>query len=264
MVDRGSGIPIVVIPGIQGRWEWVAPAIDALAAHCRVLSFSLADEPSSDFSFDATAGLSGYVTQVREALDRAGVHRAVILGISYSGLIATEFAARHADRVLGLVLVSALPLGWTPDARARFYMRAPRLLSPLFWITSPFRMMPELRAALSGRTLGRFAGSVVYRAVRSPLSPTRMARRLRWIGTCEFSTPPRLPVPALLITGEDALDRIVTPALTRQYLDRLPLARHVTLARTGHIGLVTRPTEFADAVREFVAGLAANANRISA
>ena len=48
IVDRGGGTPIVVIPGAQGRWEWMKPAIDVLAQRCRVITFSLADEPSAD------------------------------------------------------------------------------------------------------------------------------------------------------------------------------------------------------------------------
>ena len=47
MIDRGSGTPVVLVPGIQGRWEWMRPAVDALAARCRVLTFSLCDEPTS-------------------------------------------------------------------------------------------------------------------------------------------------------------------------------------------------------------------------
>jgi hypothetical protein len=43
IVDRGGGTPIVVIPGVQGRWEWMRPAIDALAHRSRVITFSLAD-----------------------------------------------------------------------------------------------------------------------------------------------------------------------------------------------------------------------------
>ena len=67
ITDRGSGTPIVVIPGIQGRWEWMKPGIDALAQHGRVITFSLADEPSARARFDETAGIWSYVEQVREA-----------------------------------------------------------------------------------------------------------------------------------------------------------------------------------------------------
>src|SRR5687768_580704 len=125
IVDRGSGTPIVVIPGVQGRWEWMMPAIDALAQRCRVVTFSLADEPSCAGCFDEDHGFASYVDQVRDALDAAGIPQAAICGVSYGGLIAAAFAARYPSRTASLVLVSALPPGWYPNARVRFYLRAP-------------------------------------------------------------------------------------------------------------------------------------------
>ena len=73
IIDVGAGSPVVLIPGIQGRWEWMRPAVDALAKHCRVISFSLADEPTSGASFDASAGVWSYVQQVADVLDATGV-----------------------------------------------------------------------------------------------------------------------------------------------------------------------------------------------
>lgn len=265
MIDRGSGIPVVLIPGLQGRWEWMVPAVDALAERCRVITFSLADEPRSGFSFDESRGLENYVSQVREALDRARVQKAVIVGVSFGGPIAVEFAARHPERVLGLVLASALPLGWVPDARARFYMRAPRLLSPLFYLTSPVRVLPELLSSLSLRAWPRFAARLFVNLVCAPLSPTRMARRLRWIETFRFCDVSNLKVPVLIVTGEDRLDRIVRPALTRKYLTVFANAKSVTIPGAGHLGLVTKPALFADAVCGFASEIATrDANRLSA
>lgn len=257
MVDRGSGIPVVLIPGVQGRWEWMAPTVDALAACSRIITFSLADEPTSGFRFDPRDALGSYVGQVREALDRAGVDKAVIVGVSFSGLIATEFAARCPERVRALVLASALPPGWTPDARARFYLRAPRLLSPVFWVTSPARMLPELRSALGLRTWPRFALGLCGNSIRASLSPTRMANRVRLTAAATFCDVSTITTPTLLITGEDRLDRVVRPALTREYLTHLPQARHVTLRQTGHLGLLTRPQEFAALIHEFAVAQAA-------
>ena len=37
IVDVGSGPPVILVPGIQGRWEWMKPAVDALSARCRVV-----------------------------------------------------------------------------------------------------------------------------------------------------------------------------------------------------------------------------------
>jgi pimeloyl-ACP methyl ester carboxylesterase len=264
MVERGSGVPVVLIPGIQGRWEWLSPAVDALARHCRVITFSLADEPTSGATPVGPPGMEAYVIQVTDVLDRAQVSQAVIVGMSYSGLVATEFANRYPERVLGLVLLSALPPGWTPDARARFYMRAPRLLSPIFALTSPLRLLPEVRAALPAGALMRFAVAFAYRALRSPLSPGRMARRLRWTESFALSQPLRLQAPALVITGEDSLDRVVAPHVTREYLQLIPHARVAKLPRTGHIGLVTRPAAFAELIAGFVETLSSHGKRISA
>ena len=77
IVDVGTGPPIVLIPGIQGRWEWMKPAVDALARHTRVITFSLADEPSSDGAFSLARGFDCYVDQVAEAMDVAGVRSAL-------------------------------------------------------------------------------------------------------------------------------------------------------------------------------------------
>ncbi len=107
IVDRGGGTPIVVIPGVQGRWEWMKPGIDALAATCRVVTFSLADEPTCGGSFDTAKGFDCYVDQIRDAMDQAAVGTAVICGVSYGGLPAAAFAARYPDRVHSVVLVSA-------------------------------------------------------------------------------------------------------------------------------------------------------------
>ena len=71
IVDIGRGSPIVMIPGIQGRWEWMKPAVDALAQRCRVITFSLADERTAGCSFDAANGFDCYVEQVRAAMDQA-------------------------------------------------------------------------------------------------------------------------------------------------------------------------------------------------
>src|SRR5678815_5155918 len=116
IIDRGSGIPVVLVPGIQGRWEWMRPAVDALSRRCRVITFSLADEPTSGASFDEAAGFDYYLRQINDALDATGVRSAIVCGISYGGLIAASFAARYPDRTSGVVVVSAIPASWKPDA----------------------------------------------------------------------------------------------------------------------------------------------------
>lgn len=253
MIDRGHGVPLVLIPGLQGRWEWMRPAVDALARHGRVISFSLCDERTSPFPCDPRQGFENYITQITLALDRAGVDRAVIAGVSYGGLIATEFAARHPDRVAGLVLVSALHSTWEPNELQRRYLNAPHLMSPVFVATAPTRMRPEVTAALpSFLSRLRFAATHGARVVTAPTTPARMARRIAWAKAHRFADPASIAAPALIVTGEPALDKIVPVEVTERYKKDLQSAQHVVLEHTGHIGLVTRPDAFAGVVERFV------------
>jgi 3-oxoadipate enol-lactonase len=253
IVDLGSGPPIVVIPGIQGRWEWMKPGIQALAKHCRVITFSLADEPTCRGTFDAASGFDCYVEQVREALDVAGLERATICGVSYGGLIASAFAARHPERTNGLVLVSALPPSWAPDARVQFYLRAPRLLTPVFILAS-LRMYREIAAAHPGvRPALREATRHGANVLRHMFSPGRMARRVHLLTRTMSVDMSAVDVPTLVLTGEPELDVVVPVRVTREYLKLIPHARLERVERTGHLGLITRPDVFTGLVAPFVA-----------
>ena len=252
VVDRGSGVPVVLVPGIQGRWEWMAPAVDALAARCRVITFSLADEPSARWPSRGT-GFDAYVEQIAQALDAAGLTRAVVCGVSYGGLIAAAFLKRYPERVAGLALVSAIPPSWAPDSRARFFMRSPVLLLPLFLLSS-LRLHREIAAAVPGRAAGLMASARQgLRSLTHFPAPRRMAHRAEITGEAAVDGLGNIRVPTLVVTGEAALDKVVPTRLTAEYTRIWPHATVVTLKRTGHLGLVTRPDAFADAVVSFAA-----------
>ncbi|HUE86716.1 MAG TPA: alpha/beta hydrolase [Vicinamibacterales bacterium] len=265
IVDRGTGTPVVLIPGIQGRWEWMAPAVDALARQCRVVTFSLCDEPSSGFPSDPARGVENYLDQLDLVFERTGLADAVVIGVSYSGPIAMEFTVRHPERVRALILVSALPPDWQPDARARFYLRAPLLFSPIFFIDAPVRAFREVRAALP--RLGpraRFSAMQLGRAARYFLSPTRMATRIHWLRRFHFSDPSGIRQPVMVITGEQGLDRVVAPALTHRYVDTISHARHAVIPCTGHLCLLTKPDEFTSLVCRFLNETSDDARRATA
>src|SRR5262245_49213620 len=102
IVQRGSGEPLVLIPGAQGRWEYMKAAVDALAQHFRVVTFSLCDEPRSGFRDRAPTSYDPYILQVEAALDSLNLPDAVICGVSFGGRIALAYAARHPRRTRAL------------------------------------------------------------------------------------------------------------------------------------------------------------------
>jgi 3-oxoadipate enol-lactonase len=254
VIDRGSGPPLILIPGIQGRWEYLRPAIDALSASFRVLTFSLRDEPSwrgggaRDVSFDE------YADQVGAVLDEKALSRAVICGVSFGGLIALRFAARHPARTDALILVSTPSAGFRLRRRHEIYVRLPWILGPLFLIESPARLRPELRTAIpDARARRRFTRVALQTLVRAPLSISRMAARGRLLSNLDVSADcERIAAPTLIVTGERGLDYVVPVDTSSAYTQRIRGAQSAVIERTGHLGSITRPDVFASVVRAFV------------
>jgi pimeloyl-ACP methyl ester carboxylesterase len=209
VIDRGSGRPVVLLPGVQGRWEWMAPTVDALAKRCRVITFSLRADP---------------LRQIDE------------------------------EHTSSLVLVSTPGPEWTPTAEQAFYAKYWAIALPFFVVGAFRRMLPEVVAARRStmRALTWMARHGM-RVLTHPASPRQMKRRAdRWLPPDRKDLSGRIAARTLVITGERELDRVVPAAGTAEYGRRIPGARVAVLERTGHIGLVTRPVQFAEMVASFV------------
>ena len=56
MFDLGHGPPVVVVPGLQGRWEWAKPALTELARTCRTISYTLSGDIGSGSTLQPELG----------------------------------------------------------------------------------------------------------------------------------------------------------------------------------------------------------------
>ena len=254
MFSAGSGPPLVVVPGIQGRWEWVRPALERLELGCRTVSYSLCGDFGSGAVYERTKGFASYLEQLDDVLDRMGTERAAVLGVSYGGFIALRYAATRPERVSALILTSSPSPGWIPTEIQRAYIERPWLGAPKFVLTSPLRLWPELRAAFPSpvRRLA-FLARHGLRVAAAPMNPGLMASRIREQQTIDFGPDcARVQAPTLIVTGDPGLDRIVPVENTLRYLDMIPGAQHARIPRTGHLGLVTKPDIFAKVVCAFV------------
>ena len=254
LLDRGSGSPLVLIPGIQGRWQYHRPAIDALARHFRVITFPLSGERGSGRAFDRARGLDNYTDQISSVLDALHLDTASICGLSFGGVAALRFAAVHAERCRALVLVSTPRPGLQLRRRHQIYVSLPWLFGPLFIAETPFRLRQEIRSALPDSTARRaLRWRVVRTFLTAPPSISQMAARARMLADTDIRPDcARITAPTLLITGERGLDHVVPVDGTSEYSRLIRGARSVVLERTGHIGSNTRPQEFAELVRRFV------------
>lgn len=248
----GEGLPVVLIPGLQGRWEWMEDSVTSLASRCRVLTFSLPDGMNANGRQSETT-LDTQVELIEQEMDRANIERAIICGVSYGGCVAVRFANARPHRVIGLVLVSTPGPDWRPDHRRATYLRAPRAWAPVFFARAARRLNRELVTAIPSRSQRlRFLSRFVRRVVRAPLSPDGMAARARGMIKVNLSHEAKfVRVPTLIITGEADLDSVVPVSSTREYLALIPHSRHVILEGTGHLGCITRPGRFASLVTSF-------------
>ena len=244
MFDEGSGAPVIVIPGVQGRWEWMRPALRALSARCRVISYSLGAAKTFD----------DLVAQVDGVLDRCGVHTAAICGVSFGGLIATKYAAARPERTTALVVVSTPSPAWAPSPVQARYLASPWRSTPAFLATAPGRMWPEIAAAIDGwPSRLRFCAEHVARIAAAPIVPAQMAARMRLNPGVELrANCARVRARTLVISGAPELDRVVPVESTRDFVKLFRDAKYAMMDRTGHIGLVTQPDRFAEIVGDFV------------
>jgi len=255
--ELGDGPALVLVPTLNGPWQYLGPAVDALARRFRVLTFSLG--PGAE---NGRSGVADDAGRIAHVLDSRGIERAIVCGVSYGGVVATHFAASQPSRTEALVFASSPGAGWHLKPRHEIYARWPLVFGPAFFAESPFRVRPELTAAFpSLRDRLKFVSWQLGTVVRAPFSLPAMAARAVALGSHDIVADcRRVAAPTLVVTGEAGLDRVVPVESTATYLQFIAGARSFVLERTGHFGTITRPELFADIVYEFVlAGAASGA-----
>ena len=115
-VDKGRGVPVVLIHGFTGSYarHWEAPGVlDALEkAGYRVIAMDCRGHGQSGKPHDAGQYGLEMVRDVVRLLDHLKIARAHIVGYSMGGSIATQLLVKHPDRLLTFTLLGA---GWAGE-----------------------------------------------------------------------------------------------------------------------------------------------------
>jgi pimeloyl-ACP methyl ester carboxylesterase len=142
--DEGSGPPIVLIHANFASLIGWDPWVEALKDKYRVIRFDMTShgltgpDPSGDYTLARTIELT------ERFIDALGLENLTIGGTSLGGTVSIHYAARHPDRVDGLILLSPGALegraqqrrGVPPQARVLEYI-LPRAL-PKFMLSSAY------------------------------------------------------------------------------------------------------------------------------
>ena len=100
---QGEGEPLVLIPGFaSGRSLW-SRQVGPLARHFRVISFDPRGVAQSDKP-EGPQTISLLADDVAALLTFLGIESANVVGVSFGGFVAQEFALRHPQRLRRLVL----------------------------------------------------------------------------------------------------------------------------------------------------------------
>jgi pimeloyl-ACP methyl ester carboxylesterase len=256
-VERpGAGTPVVLIHGLPGTAEDFEKVTPLLGGH-RTIALDRPGYGSSDGGYHA---VDRQLRAIDQLLDRLGIRRAVLVGHSYGGTMALAYAARHPERVRGLVLVSAAAGGARSDTFDRAQARLVQGLSwpviqPLADVT--FSQAMRTASAKSG-TAQAFDPDPVQPAYEQHLLESSMRQEdldayageqlaaNDVIGDVDRRLP-EISVPAIVIHGES--DRMVEAEHGRRIAAELPNARYVGVPG-GHMVPLVRPAVIAEAARE--------------
>lgn len=246
-VERGEGVPLVLLHANPGDSRDFAAVIPALAQRYRVLAL---DWPGYGLSpMPRQLGMVNvlfYDRVLREFLAALSLPPAFFIGNSIGGNVAARLASESAGQVRGLVLVA--PGGFTPHnvfTRAFCTFQGSRLsLSPRRFAglylrrqTPTTRAMLE-RAATMQATPERVAlNRAMWRSFGRPESDLRKVAR-------------HIAVPTLLMFGQK--DPTIPPGKDGQVAARcIPAARMVTLP-CGHASFAEVPELFLAEVQPFL------------
>jgi 3-oxoadipate enol-lactonase len=106
---RGSGDPLALIMGFSGSSRgWGEPFLSRIEKRFRTVLIDNRGTGESDKP-ETPWTMTDMANDVAAVLDHAKIERAHIYGISMGGMIAQEFALKHAARVRGLVLGCTAP-----------------------------------------------------------------------------------------------------------------------------------------------------------
>jgi pimeloyl-ACP methyl ester carboxylesterase len=278
---RGEGSPLVVLEaGIAGSslsWTVVQPRIATFTRACAYDRAGLAwsEAPPRDRSVNTI------LNELSDVLAAVGDRdRVVIVGHSFGSLIARTWAARHPERVAGIVLVDP-PTEWLSLTPERAYrLRRGRVLSNVgAWLAhvgvvracldlvmrgagaAPRRFVTVF-GPLAARTLERFVGEVrklpadVHPIVKAiwcqPKCFHAMAGYLQTLereGALLTEVPPP-DVPVVVVSGGDQTAEGI--AAHRALAELSTQGRHVVAYRSAHWVQFDEPELIVSEVRALV------------
>src|SRR5688572_6167960 len=121
-IDRGHGIPALLVHGFPLDHTMWNAEFDALSTHARVIAPDLrgfGKSPLSDADPQDGISMEQYADELAELLDALQIKDRIILaGFSMGGYIAWQFVRKYGDRLRALIQCDTRAVADTEEARA--------------------------------------------------------------------------------------------------------------------------------------------------
>lgn len=242
----GSGVPLVLCNGIGASLEVLDPFVDALDPERTVVRFDVpgtGESPASalPYGFPYLAWVLGKV------LTKVGIGVVDVLGLSWGGALAQQFAFQNPMRCRRLVLVATGTGAIMVPARPRVLakMLTPRRFSDPDYAAS-------VAAELYGGTVrqhGMDIAALMQRQLHAGSKIGYAHQLLAGAVWTSFFALPLIRQKTLIVAGDD--DPII-PIANAHIMNRLLLRADLRRHPGGHLDLITNAKELAPAIEEFL------------
>lgn len=216
----GDGPAIVLLHASAGSgecWDQQWPVF--AEAGYRVIGYSRRGHFGSDEG--DVAATTPASTDLLRLVDALALDRFHLIGTAAGGMVATDFAVSHPQRLLSFVISSSI-VGLVDDD---YQAMLQRLLPPQFeQLPHDFRELGPSYRAQCPEGLARWNAMLARSGVERV--PLRFANRVRWADLQRFDFP------VLVQTGD--ADLYAPPANARLIASRIPRARLTILPDSGH------------------------------
>jgi poly(3-hydroxyalkanoate) depolymerase len=241
--QQSPGPPLVLCNGIGAGLDLLDPFVDALDPGIEVVRFDVpgvggSPPPRVPYRFGILAWFLGRL------LDRLGYREVDVLGVSWGGGLAQQFAVQNPRRCRRLVLVSTATGSLMVPAHPRVLRR---MVTP-----RRYRDPEYIRSIAADLYGGRLRDQPVLAAelLHGP-APTR-GYAYQLIAGAGWTSLPFLPLvrqATLILAGDD--DPVI-PLVNARIMHRLLPHSTLHVYPDGHLGLVTRAPELAAVVGRFL------------
>jgi poly(3-hydroxyalkanoate) depolymerase len=246
-VRPGAGTPLLLCNGIGCSLELLQPFVDALDPSRPVIRFDLpgiGGSPAPQLPYHLVT-LPGLLAGL---LDRLGHARADVLGVSWGGALAQQFAVQRPGRVRRLVLVATGTGSVMVPAR-------PRVLRHLL---TPRRFRdPAYAAAVAPEIYGGTLREHPERASDLLHAFARIGPRRGYyyqlLAAAGWTSLPLLPFirqPTLILAGDD--DPII-PLVNARLMSLMIPRNAFHIYQGGHLEMIANPKRIAPAIESFLA-----------